>query len=136
MLLALMVAIWVQPGDVRPDCNGNTLEINACLAERLDRANGRLEEYQQAAVDRYLADENDGDAIIVGIEASQRAFEAYRAIECTTVLEVWKGGTIRTAMYLGCLIRLTDERTHTIWRNWLRYMDSTSPLRPEPTATE
>jgi uncharacterized protein YecT (DUF1311 family) len=152
MLLALMLAISLQPEDAfarieqilgetgaldepRPDCGGNTLEMNACLSAMLDRAQRRLDDYQQTAIDRYSADEGNGDAIVLGIQASQSAFEAYRSIECSTVYEDWKDGTIRSAMELGCRIQLTDERTHTIWRNWLRYVDSTPPLRPEPAPT-
>ena len=40
--------------------------------------------------------------------------------------------TIRNAMSLTCRIRLVDQRTHTIWQNWLTFMDSTPPILPEP----
>ena len=135
MLLALAMAISLQTGNVQADCDGNTIEIDACLSARLERAQRRLDDYQQAAIDRYSTGEGNEDAVRLGIEASQSAFGAYRAIECSSVYERWKEGTIRNAMNIQCLIRLTDERTHTIWRNWLRYMDSTPPIRPEPAAT-
>ena len=136
MMLALAMAISLQAGEVPPDCDGNTLEINACLSARLDRAQRRLDDYHQAAVERHSTGEENNDAVRLGIEASQSAFEAYRVIECSTVYEYWKEGTIRNAMHIQCLIRLTDERTHAIWQSWLRFMDSTPPLRPEPAPTE
>ncbi len=135
MLLALAMAISLQAGNVQADCDGNTIEINACLSARLERAQRRLDDYHQAAVDRYSTGEENQDAVRLGIQASQSAFEAYRAIECSTVYEEWKEGTIRDAMNIQCLIRLTDERAHAIWRNWLRYPDSTPPIRPEPAQT-
>ena len=136
MLLALGIMLSMQPADVRPDCDGNTLEINACLSDRLERAQERLDAYRQAALDRHGGEEGNEDAVNLGIRASEDAFEAYRSIECRTVYENWKQGTIRGAMNLSCLIRLTDERTHTIWRNWLHYADSTPPILPEPRPTD
>lgn len=110
-----------------------TLEINDCLGAQVERSQARLERYLQAAEDRYA----DGQpAVRLGIESSQKAFEAYRAIECSTVYEDWKEGTIRNAMALGCTLRLNDARTRTVWENWLRYMDSTPPILPEPRPTE
>ena len=136
MLIAATMAILLQGETVQPNCDGNTSEVNACLSARLDRSQRRLDDYQQAAIDRYSSGGENEDAIRLGIEASQAAFEAYRAIECSTVYERWKEGTIRDGMNLACLTRLTDERTHAIWRHWLRYMDSTPPILPEPTASD
>lgn len=107
--------------------------MNDCLAAQVERSQARMAHYLEVAKDRY-ADEQP--AVRLGIEASQRAFEAYRGIECDTVYEDWKDGTIRGVMSLGCLLGLNDERTHTIWRNWLQYMDSTPPMLPEPESTE
>jgi uncharacterized protein YecT (DUF1311 family) len=116
-------------------CKGATTpEVNACAALSLKASKVRLDRYLQAALDRY-ADDNDS-AVRLGIEASQSAFEAYRSTECATVYENWKGGTIRNAMELGCEIELTDQRTHDVWQHWLKYMDSTPPILPEPKPTK
>ena len=80
-------------------------------------------------------DDNEA-AIRLGIQASQDAFEAYRSIECATIYENWKDGTIRGAMSLTCETGLTDQRTHAIWQHWLQYMDSTPPILPEPKPNE
>ena len=135
MIVALLLGLAGPAVSPATDpCDGATTpEVNACIAGRLEKAKARLDRYLKAALHRYAAE--DQAAVRLGIEASQNAFEAYRAIECATVYESWKQGTIRTAMDLSCEIALTDQRTHAVWRNWLRYMDSTPPVLPEPTPT-
>jgi uncharacterized protein YecT (DUF1311 family) len=116
-------------------CNGSsTPEVNACISSQLDRSNARLDKYIRAALNRYAGD--DEAAVRLGIQSSQAAFEAYRSIECDTVYEDWKDGTIRRAMSLACRTSLTDQRTHDVWQHWLRYMDSTPPILAEPKPTE
>jgi len=123
----------VKPAERLCDASGTTVAVNACLADKLKRANDRLHRYLQAALHRY-----EGGAEVAvrsGIEASQKAFEAYRSSECETVFEAWRAGTIRGSMQLGCEIDMTDGRTHEIWRHWLEYLDSTPPVLPEPKPT-
>jgi len=135
-VLIVLMAMSLQPEDVKPDCGGNTLEVNACIADKLARSNERLQTYLRAATDRHTDQDGKSDSVALGIQASQSAFEAYRDIECDAVYEDWIEGTIRNAMTLGCRIRLTDERARTVWTNWLTYMDSTPPILPEPKPTE
>ncbi len=132
--LLLSLAAPVAPPLIDPCEGATTAEVNACAAGRLARSKERLGRYLEAALRRY--DSDDQAAVRLGIEASQDAFEAYRSIECATVYESWKQGTIRTVMDLSCEIALTDQRTHAVWRNWLRYMDNTPPVLPEPKPTE
>ena len=135
MILALAAMMLLQAGGVKPDCHGNTLEVNACLVEKRDASEKRLQKYLDAALRRPFNDPDSG-AVPLGIRASQQAFEAYRDIECATLFETWKGGTVRVAMSLRCETRLTDERTHMIWSHWLRYVDRTPPILPEPKPTQ
>ena len=135
MFLAFFLAASMQAQPVSAACDGTTPQVNECLSARLNRAQARLDEYVAAAVRRYGDVKEKSDAVALGIRASQAAFEAYRAIECGTVHEAWKDGTIRTAMNINCQIRLTDERTRTVWANWLRYVDRTPPILPEPKPT-
>ena len=132
MLVALTMSIAAIQADVKPNCDGNTIEINACFAERLRRADATRRKYEVAATTRYF----ENDAVRLGIDASQAAFEAYRRIECATVYEAWKDVTIRNQMSLSCEIDLTDERTHYIWEHWLQYLDSSPPILPEPRPTK
>jgi uncharacterized protein YecT (DUF1311 family) len=108
-----------------------TIQIGDCLASKLARAEARMGKYADAAMEQVKGQ----DAQLLLMRSTQEAFLAYRGGECGAVHESYGSGSIRTAMYLGCAIRLTDERTHTIWRNWLQFMDSTPPLLPEPGAT-
>jgi len=136
LILSLLVGAAVASAAPKIDpCKGSTTpEVNACLAGSLDRSKARLEKYLQAALHRY--GEDTESAVRLGIQASQNAFEAYRSIECATVSENWKTGTIRGAMNISCETALTDERTHDIWANWLQYMDRTPPILPEPRPTK
>lgn len=132
MIVALLLSMV---GPAPDPCGGATTpETNACLAGKLDKSKERLDRYLQAALHRYNGE--DKAAVRLGISASQDAFEAYRSIECATVYENWKEGTIRGAMNLSCQISLTDQRTHAVWQNWLVYPDSTPPILPEPAETE
>ena len=136
MLLALAMIASLQPDDVKPDCGGNTSEMNACMAEKLDRAEKRLQTYMEAAIERHSDENGKSDSVALGIKASQSAFEAYRKIECDAVLEDYIDGTIRGVMTLSCRLGMTDARTQTVWGNWLQYMDDTPPILPEPKPTE
>jgi uncharacterized protein YecT (DUF1311 family) len=139
-MFALMISLFAAgaaAGTDKDDCSGDTTyELNDCAAKQLEASEARLQKYQRAAIDRYSGEEDENAAVVLGIKASSEAFAAYRSIECRTVYEDYKQGTIRTLMSLGCQISLTDQRTHTIWSNWIQNMDSTPPILPEPQPTE
>lgn len=113
------------------DCDGTTLEMNQCMADILAKAESRQAEYLAAAVERH----SDRPDLVAMIRAGDDAFVAYGKAECGAVWEDWKDGSIRTIMSLTCSIGLADKRTHDIWENWLTYMDSTPPVKPEPGPT-
>jgi len=118
----------VERSNVSYDCDGTTIAINTCLANLHFDSLEREAKYLQAALESI----GDNQALRDKIVQSSADSLVYRANECDAVHENWKDGTIRTAMELRCSIRLTDQRTHTIWRNWLTYQDSTVPILPEP----
>ncbi len=113
-----------------PEATTTTGNLRRCRA-RLERAEARMTEYLDAALKTVGHD----DAQTLLMQSTQEGFLAYRGGECGAVHEKFAGGTIRTTMYLNCATRLTNQRTHTIWRNWLTYMDSTPPILPEPKPT-
>lgn len=116
-------------------CAGSTTpEVEQCLAADLARADTELNRYYAAAVTRLSRERET--APLAKLRASERAWIAYRDAECGAVYEWWGPGTIRGAMMLGCQIRITKARTTTIWKNWLTYADSTSPLLPEPAGED
>jgi uncharacterized protein YecT (DUF1311 family) len=143
LALALASTLATHGAHAQPGCPGeNTLEINACFSGRLQRADAELARYAAAARSRLrkaAATASAGDtssaAALRGFEAAQTAWAAYREAECGAVYDNWSTGTIRTVEGLACRIDATRLRTHTVWQNWLTYMDSTPPVLPEPAVS-
>jgi uncharacterized protein YecT (DUF1311 family) len=109
-------------------CDGTTIEMDECMSEILARSTQRKDQYLAAALARH----DDSPDLAKMIRQSDAASEAYRKQECDALYEDNKEGTIRNYVYLSCAIALVDERTRTIWQNWLTYADSTPPVLPEP----
>ncbi|MEL7217542.1 MAG: DUF6265 family protein [Pseudomonadota bacterium] len=110
------------------NCDGTSVAINNCLAAIREKAEEREEEYFQAAIGNH----GDSDELDKLMRASHALAKDQRENECNAIYEFWKEGSIRDAMSLRCSIRLIDQRTHDIWRNWLTYQDSSAPILPEP----
>ena len=129
--------------DGGPVCrrDGTMPEINACFAEDLRREEARMDIYLRRAEERAReADEltraYGGPSAQRGyLASSQAAWRAYAEIVCAGVHDAWKDGTIRTAMQLNCMIEMTRERTHVIWRHHLTHADGSPPVLPEPVET-
>ena len=123
-----------------PPCPGDsTPEINACLGQQLDAANSDLGRYVTAARRRLKSEAQGGDGhaaamALADFDRAEQAWTAYLKAECGAVYDYWSDGTIRTSMELTCEIDLTRRHTHTVWSEWLTYMDSTPPILPEPPA--
>jgi uncharacterized protein YecT (DUF1311 family) len=121
------------------NCPGeNTLEINDCQAAKLAAADAELQRYLAAARKRLKSDAADDAGVakaLAGFDKIQAAWSAYRDAECGALYDYWSSGTIRTSIELVCKIDLTRQRTHTVWGDWLTYMDSTPPILPEPKVT-
>lgn len=114
-----------------------TLEINACAMADLEAETARMELYLEAARARTAEMDQSPDFAqpadqVRYLAEAQAAWEIYASAVCDGVYDQWKEGAIRTVMAIDCRIRLTRERTHTIWRHQLSYVDSTPPVLPEP----
>lgn len=141
LLLALAalntLATRTAPMSIRCD-NGTTVQIDNCLAREAGLADADLEKYREAARKRLQANQGvspPGNGVAqapTDFDKAEKAWAAYRAAECAAVFDNWREGTIRTAMETTCDIRLTRLHTHTIWREWLTFMDNAPPLLPEP----
>lgn len=127
IMLSLLLSF---PVIAENDCASafTTLEINACLNERLQSKKAIMQQYLDSAKQRY-SDESD---IISAIEAGQSAWEAYKTSHCDSIYILWMDGSIRGAMSLSCQINLTEARTHNIWSSYLTYMDDSPAILPEP----
>ncbi|AOE48780.1 lysozyme inhibitor LprI family protein [Kangiella sediminilitoris] len=106
-----------------------TRDMNHCASAELDSAERIMGQYLEAGKKRYSNDE----IVLKSITEAQGAWLAYRKAHCGSVHDVWREGTIRSVMSISCSTELTKKRTHEIWDTYLTYMDSTSPILPEPS---
>ena len=59
--------------------------------------------------------------------------DEYKVKTNDSVYTQWRDGAIRGIMAISCKTKLTKQRTHDLWENFLTYMDSTPPVLPEPS---
>ncbi|MFZ3407972.1 lysozyme inhibitor LprI family protein [Vibrio chagasii] len=134
MLILMCFSYSVLAGENVVDCDNamNTLEINHCAALDLESAQVELEKYLAASFEH-----NAEDTELVGaIKVAQESWQAYMTAHCDSVYTQWRDGSIRGLMALSCKTKLTKQRTHEVWENFLTYMDSTPPVLPEPKLME
>jgi len=95
-----------------------TAELGECLNGQLEVVHGAMGE--ALALARGGAQELDrvsgGDAAVLGIEASQQAWEAHRDTECQTRAIFAGAGAEAEGLQLACAIELTRERTGALLR--------------------
>ena len=141
MLILLAAALlMVQEPEPSLDCANasNTIEINDCAARDVAIGQARLETYLAASIEvlRTEAETPDAAATVVSeLHASQTVWQAYADSACSTVYTRWQSGTIRNLMALSCRRRLTQERTHTLWADYLVSLGGDEPVLPEPLPT-
>jgi uncharacterized protein YecT (DUF1311 family) len=139
-LIAVVSTLTTRPPPTETwPCQGETTqEVEDCLSKLSAKAEAKLQTYRAAAKARLQRDarkdpQDQGvSKALDDFDKAERAWEAYREAECGGVFDYWSGGTIRVSMDQVCQIRLTYLHTHTVWREWLTYLDSTPPLLPEP----
>ncbi|CAH6906193.1 LprI domain-containing protein [Vibrio chagasii] len=134
MLILMCFSYSVLAGENVVDCDNamNTLEINHCAALELESAQVELEKYLAASFE-HNADDTE---LVGGIKVAQESWQAYMTAHCDSVYTQWRDGSIRGLMALSCKTKLTKQRTHEVWENFLTYMDSTPPVLPEPELME
>ncbi len=112
------------------DCENliTTIEINACIAQEVEIAEGTLNKYFLASIHQNSNDQE----VIKLVRKSQETWKQYREEHCSAIYQMWIEGTIRGAMYAQCKLQLTKDRTYELWRSYLTYIDSTPPVLPEP----
>ena len=93
-------------------------ELNECLNGQLEVSHGAMDE--ALALARGSAQELDrargGEAAVLGVEASQQAWEAYRDTECQTRAIFAGAGAEADSLQLACAIERTRERTGALLR--------------------
>jgi uncharacterized protein YecT (DUF1311 family) len=132
---------WSAPATPCAQAN-STLAMTECLSDEIRRAEAILERYRSTA-QRRLAEEQASQAMheirrpgtgeIIDLAASQRLWLAYRRAHCGSIAARWQGASIQPIQAGECMLRLTRQRTHELWRAFLTFQDSTPPLLPEPS---
>lgn len=121
--------------------DGNTLQLNSCVAEDLAAERARMQRYFDLAMEQAAASDLESEGYgertrqVELLTATQAAWKAYAELRCETQWDEVKGGTIRNIVLIGCWIDATRQRTHDIWDDHLTYWDATPPMLPEPVFT-
>ena len=127
---ALLLLVALPARGATPCAEGTTEAVEACLAEQLRQAEDEMERYTNAAIGQIARGDNP-KRVLALFRTGDTAWSEYAEKECGAVHESWASGTIRGAQQLTCSIRLTQNRTHEIWANWLTRING-SPVLPEP----
>lgn len=130
LLSSLFVAVTACAEDMPFDCDNamNTIQINQCASIELESATAELSQYLKASFEHN----SDDPELVKAMKQAQNDWQIYMSSHCDSVYTQWRTGTIRSVMAISCKTKLTKQRTHEIWSNFLTYMDSTKPVLPEP----
>jgi uncharacterized protein YecT (DUF1311 family) len=121
--VALSVAVGEAAADPILECGLMTegaADLGECVSGQLEVVHGAMGE--ALALARAGAQELDrasgADAAVLGIEASQQAWEAYRDTECQTraIFAGAGAGSEAESLQLACAIELTRERIDALLR--------------------
>jgi len=110
----------------------NTIEINYCAKVKLDKAEAEMQRYLAKSIAQYTTDLN----IVESINIAQSAWQSYSQSQCNSVFTLFRDGSMRVVMTLSCRTKLTQQRTHELWSQYLTYMDSSEPVLPEPSTSD
>jgi len=91
-----------------------TIDINQCGQSEHQIADKKLNAAYQAALKRIQSDLSDTQQrkdTKQGLVEAQRLLVQFRDKDCGAVYDLWRDGTIRGAMYWGCMIGHTEQRT-------------------------
>jgi uncharacterized protein YecT (DUF1311 family) len=97
---------------------GEDITVGDCLRTQLDISYRAMIEAQELALGtaRQLDERTGTEVAVLGLEASQQAWEAYRDVECQTVGVFAGDATPAETAQLSCEIRLTRTRTDALLR--------------------
>jgi uncharacterized protein YecT (DUF1311 family) len=127
-LFFLVCPAFLQANEIDCETPISTYALNVCIASEVEATNAELDKYLGMALEKS----SEEIAVVDLLVKSQESWLAFRRDYCDATYETWSGGTIRGVMFGKCMLKLTKQRTHQIWEDYLTYMDSTPPLLPEP----
>jgi uncharacterized protein YecT (DUF1311 family) len=102
---------------MRP-ARGENIAGADCLRTQLDISDRAMIEAQELVLGtaRQVDERTGTEVAVLGLEASQQAWEAYRDVECQTVGVFAGDATPAEMAQLACEIRLTRARTDALLR--------------------
>jgi uncharacterized protein YecT (DUF1311 family) len=119
--LAASATVRGAPADPILECGVLAAEktaVGECLRTQLDISYRAMIEAQELALGtaRQLDERTGTEIAVLGLEASQQAWEAYRDVECRTVAVFAGDATPSETAQFACEIRLTRARTDALLR--------------------
>jgi uncharacterized protein YecT (DUF1311 family) len=116
--IAMTGSAWADPILECRVLAGDDIAVDDCLRTQLDISERAMTEAQELArgAARQLDERTGTEVAMLGLEASQQAWEAYRDVECQTLALFAGDGVPAKAAQLACEIRLTRARTDDMLR--------------------
>ena|SRR6218665_1781293 len=112
ILLAVVAAASAHAGDPC-ETEANTIEINQCAKQKFEQQDKLLNAAYQAAL-QVVPSANEpgtsGETPRALLVKAQRRWVEFRDADCKAKYQVFAGGTIRNAIYLGCMRERTEQR--------------------------
>jgi uncharacterized protein YecT (DUF1311 family) len=101
-----------------------TMQINTCLSKTYDSTDRKLNQaYQKLLANLKPVGTDDGSTnyplVRQQLIAAQQAWISYRDQDCRAKYTLFATGTIRAAVFLGCLVERTEQRTREL-RAWIQ----------------
>lgn len=90
-----------------------TLAINSCLEERLKVIEARLDVAYRVLIERLQQLATAGEDVTETrrqVAEAQAAWRTFRRADCEAKYAIHASGTIRTVIFLGCMIEHTQQR--------------------------
>jgi uncharacterized protein YecT (DUF1311 family) len=112
-IIATTGSAWADPVLECRVLAGDDMAVRDCLRTQLDISYRAMTEAQDLArgAARQVDEQTGTEAAVLGVEASQQAWEAYRDVECQTIALFAGEGALAETAQLACEIRLTRART-------------------------
>ena len=111
-LFLLLIASSAQANDLCKEAY-TTIEINQCAEAEYEKADKKLNAAYQVAlkVSGSIEDKQQRTDTRQGLIEAQRLWVKFRDKDCGAVYSLWSDGTIRGAMFWGCMYERTEQRT-------------------------
>lgn len=97
------------------DCKNatTTVDIDECAAQEQKQVEAKLNTVYQRVIKKLDKPDADGESyseMKTSLIAAQRAWIKFRDADCKAVYTRYASGTIRTAMFIGCMQSHTEQR--------------------------